>query len=89
MPLTLTVDGDCLAPDVKPGDHLVLSDRRPLAVGALVAAELACGTVLVGEAARWSGSWWLTNPRHVPVRLDDAVRVLGVVEAIGRALYPL
>jgi len=84
MAHTVVVEGDCLAPRVRAGDRLYLTEHRPLVPGAIAAAELATGAVLLGELARWDGRWWLTSAGLVPIRLDAAVRLLGVAEGLLR-----
>jgi DNA polymerase V len=77
---------------IRVGDLLVVNRGRAARSGRLVWVELA-GQCLLRELRRQGDRYWLCahHPDFPPIhpRADQELRILGVVTALVRALYPV
>lgn len=78
------VDGNCLDPEVRAGDFVVIDPDRPAEDGDLVVAVLDGEKALVKWLDDRATVQFLLPLNGTPIRLDDHYQIVGVVEEIRR-----
>ena len=83
--LLLSATDDSLAPDVRPGDRLVIDAEIETRDGSLVVA-FADGALTIRRLHVRGGRHWLEAGQHAPIPLGPLVAIVGVVVELRRAL---
>jgi len=79
-----TVVGDCLEPDIRSGDTVIVNKTASWRTGQIVVVDHD-GELLVKILEDRSGELWLIAHQHrEPIRVDDSTVIIGVVRWSGR-----
>ena len=74
---SLRASGDCLQPDIQPGQVLIFDRERRATVGSIVAAQVN-GEQMIKRVVEMNGRWVLGDARGNIVAERDNIDILGV-----------
>jgi len=80
----IIVKGDCLEPRIRPGEELIVDQEASPRHDDVVVIDQD-GEILLKVYERRNGTAWLiAYQHHEPLRVDDNVKILGVVRKVSR-----
>lgn len=80
----MPVKGNCMDPEISPGDTIIVNKELPPTPGRLVVAVVDGGDVLVKRLMRRGNDCFLEARDGTSFRVDDRVHIVGVVIQINK-----